>query len=230
MSTNAVNHTPATPTKPSPPMSSTHPTTAQAAAAFAAHLKKNQAEQLSRAMKHSRRDGVGRLLAADESGPGIAQLTSASDDAVEGIGHDQRGKQNQQDGQQAQHEGQQEGEQEGEQDGEQIRQRKKQQYDRREAQSIHIALYGSDLDTDDALATDALTDRLAPVTKDDGLFDVLHPDGSVLSVAVTHTPIRVSLLLSATSEGQNSQLRRCKMELEQRLGRRIGKDVVIAVL
>ncbi len=86
------------------------------------------------------------------------------------------------------------------------------------------------MESGDDLATDQLAERLALVSGDDGFFDVLHPDGSVLSVAVTHTPARVSLLLNTTSEGVNAQLKRCKMELEQRLARRMGKDVVIAIL
>ena len=76
--------------KPAPSVSSKPPSSAasgaaeaQTAAAFAAHLKKNQAEQQHRAMRHGRRDGVGRMLAADQSAPGMPALLNASEDAVE---------------------------------------------------------------------------------------------------------------------------------------------------
>ena len=171
---------------------------AQAAAAFAAHLKKNQSEQLHRAMRHGRRDGVRRIRAADESAPGMPALLTVSEDAVE------RG-------------------------GERPREQRQEQSDQQE-QSGSTAMAIIVLDTVDDIAADDLADRLAPVVDDDGLFDVLQPDGSTLSVAVTRSPARVSLLLSTNSVSRTAQLRRCRMELEQRLGRRIGKDVVIAVL
>lgn len=240
MSINAINNKPAAPTKAALSTSSAHAASAQAAAAaaaaaFAAHLKKNQAEQLSRAMRHARRDGVGRLLAADESAPGIAQLLSAGEDAVTCI--DQRHQ-----GGQGQSEKRQQNQQAGEQDREQNREtnaphelqqddtdneREQVRYtERSSALDQHIAALAGGNDA----STNALAERLAPLSANDGLFDVLHPDGSVLSVAVTHTPARVSLLLNTTSEGVNAQLKRCKMELEQRLARRMGKDVVIAIL
>lgn len=192
-----------------PAKPATQSASAQAAAAFASHLKKNQAEQLSRAMKHGRRDSVGRMLAADESAPGIPALLDAGEDVVERTGERHR------DQQDKQHD-----EQKNEQISEQISEQPRQQSDVADRPM---------LDRADQLATDILADQLAPLS-DDGLFDVLQPDGSVLSVAVTHSPARVSLLLSTTSVGSSTQLRRCKMELEHRLGRRIGKDVAIAVL
>ena len=171
---------------------------AQAAAAFAAHLKKNQTEQLHRAMRQGRRDGVGRTLAADESAPGMPALLAVGEDAVE------RG-------------------------GERPREQRQDPQDQQE-QSGSMPLSIVELDTADRIAADDLADRLGPLSEDDGLFDVLQPDGSTLSVAVTQSAARLSLLLSTRSVTGAAQLRRCRMELEQRLGRRIGKDVVIAVL
>lgn len=199
MHIDSVKKTPAAAPPAKPAMQSA---SAQAAAAFASHLKKNQAEQLSRAMKHGRRDSVGRMLAADESAPGMPALLDAGDEVVERTGERHR----------------------GESDHPSDEQPDEPHQQQSSAADMHM------LDKGDELATDSLADRLAPLSKDDGLFDVLQADGSVLSVAVTHSPARVSLLLSTTSVGGSAQLRRCKMELEHRLGRRIGKDVAIAVL
>ena len=194
--------------KPAPTVSSKPPSSAgsgaaaaQAAAAFAAHLKKNQTEQQHRAMRHGRRDGVGRMLAADESTPGMPALLTAGEDAVERSGERSRDQ----------------------------RQQHNDQSDQQE-QAAPSAMTIIALDTADSIAIDELASQLKPVADDDGLFDVLRPDGSVLSVAVTRSPMRLSLLLSTTSTDGTAQLRRCRMELEQRLGRRMGKDVVIAVL
>jgi hypothetical protein len=241
MSINTANSKPAAPAKSAPPTSSAHAASAQsaaAAAAFAAHLKKNQAEQLSRSMRHARRDGVGRLLAADESAPGIPQLLGAGDDAVTSIDQRHQGQQGQQGQSEARQQNQQEGDQDREQDLQQIVQQELQQSDPSNERQLSRVEAGTNLldqhvaamEAGNDAVTNALAERLAPLSANDGLFDVLHPDGSVLSVAVTHTPARVSLLLSTTSAHNNIHLRDRKMELEQRLGRRIGKDVVIAIL
>lgn len=190
-------------------------------------------------MRHARRDGAGRLLAADESAAGIPQLLCAGEDAVSGISQRQQGGQGQQ-GQQDQ----------SEQQNQQERQRGDSQISAQELprevqpedrgnevqpcrQEADCNLLGhpvAAMNSGDDAITDVLAEQLLPLAANDGLFEVLHPDGSVLSVAVTQTPVRVSLLLSTTSERDNAQLQNCKMELEQRMGRRIGKDVVIAIL
>ncbi len=241
MSVTTVNNKSAAPAKSVVPTSSAHPASAQVAAAataFAAHLKKNQAEQLHRAMRHARRDGVGRLLAAEESAPGIAQLLSTGDDAVTCISQRGQGQQGQQDQSESRQQHQQEKEQGHDQNREQKVLQEPPQDDLQNAQQAYRCEVRTSrhdqrlnaMDTGNDASIDALAARLAPLSANDGLFDVLHSDGSVLSVAVTHTPSRVSLLLSTSSECGNTKLRDCKMELEQRLGRRIGKDVVIAIL
>ncbi|GAA4016731.1 hypothetical protein [Actimicrobium antarcticum] len=75
-----------------------------------------------------------------------------------------------------------------------------------------------------------LVDQLAPLTANDGMFEVLIPSGAKLSIALKASANRVQILIGSDSASLGDQLKRKKMELEQRLGRRIGKDVVLAVL
>ena len=88
----------------------------------------------------------------------------------------------------------------------------------------------ADIDPPERFDQTGLIDELAPLAENDGLFEVLLPDGETVSVAVTTSSARVRFLLSTTSAGLGAQLRRRRMELEQHLGRRIGRDVALAVL
>ena len=180
---------------------------AQAAAVFSAHLKKNQMEQAARAAKHNRRDNVIRPTAANEPPMDAATLNNRIDDVDDYDGdaqHQQRDQQQQNNSQ---------GQDGQSQDG-----------------GLPIEQRLVMLDRMDELAAESLAEQLADLSEDDGLFDIVHADGSTLSVALTRSAARLSLLLSTASAPLQQQLQRCKMELEARLARRIGKDVVVAVL
>ncbi|MEB0022227.1 hypothetical protein [Actimicrobium sp. CCI2.3] len=88
----------------------------------------------------------------------------------------------------------------------------------------------SSADESDEFETDTLADQLAPLSANDGLFEVLLPTGKKLSVAVTVTANRLRFLLSSDADDLNEQIKRKKKELEQRIGRRTGKDVNLSVL
>ncbi|MFT5532182.1 MAG: hypothetical protein ACI8WM_003441 [Burkholderiaceae bacterium] len=82
----------------------------------------------------------------------------------------------------------------------------------------------------DGFDTEPLAEKLAPLSANDGLFEVLLPNGKRLSVAVTSTANRLRFLLSSDSDDLCAQIKRKKKELEQRIGRRTGKDVILSVL
>ncbi|EGF33477.1 hypothetical protein IMCC9480_3914 [Oxalobacteraceae bacterium IMCC9480] len=82
----------------------------------------------------------------------------------------------------------------------------------------------------DQFDADMLAGQLAPLSANDGLFEVLLPNGKKLSVAMTTTANRLRILLSSDAEDLNAQLKRKKKELEQCIARRTGKDVVLSVL
>lgn len=76
----------------------------------------------------------------------------------------------------------------------------------------------------------ALCDRLAPLAGDTGIFEVIMPSGARLGVVVDKAGSSVRFLISAANAGFGQQLRRRRMELEDRLERRIGRSVTLAVL
>jgi hypothetical protein len=82
----------------------------------------------------------------------------------------------------------------------------------------------------DEFDTTTLAEQLAPLAANDGLFEVLLPNGKKLSVAVTTTANRLRFLLSSDADDLSAQIKRKKKELEQRIARRTGKDVVLSVL
>jgi hypothetical protein len=94
--------------------------------------------------------------------------------------------------------------------------------------SIIDQLNGLGLDDDVDCA--GWADELAPLSANDGLFEVLLPGGHRLSVAVSSSAQQTCFLLSASSEDVQQRLKRKKMELEQQLQRRIGKAVAVTVL
>ncbi|MFC7518731.1 hypothetical protein ACFQUU_27340 [Herbaspirillum sp. GCM10030257] len=89
---------------------------------------------------------------------------------------------------------------------------------------VHAAGLDSDLDCG------TLADELLPMTADDGIFEILMPNGGTLGVAVSIQSAQVRLLLSPSDPKLGERLRRKKMELEGVLGRRMEKDVDITVL
>ena len=76
----------------------------------------------------------------------------------------------------------------------------------------------------------ALCDRLAPLAQDAGIFEIIMPSGARLGVVVDKADSSVRFLISASNAGFGQQLRRRRMELEDRLERRIGRSVMLAVL
>jgi hypothetical protein len=76
----------------------------------------------------------------------------------------------------------------------------------------------------------ALCDRLVPLAGDAGIFEVIMPSGARLGVVVDKAGSSVRFLISAANAGFGQQLRRRRMELEDRLERRIGRSVTLAVL
>lgn len=183
--------------------------TAQAAAAFSAHLKKSQAEQASRATKQHRRDAGVKSLTARESALQQSACHAGGEEVDDTRGQEQ---QSQQDHRQ-QHRDDEQG-----------------QPDLQEDVCLQLEHRLETLSAIDELATEALAEQLVQRSSDDGMFEVLQSDGDILSVAITQSAGRVSMLLGTSSVAKSTQLLRSKMELEQRLGRRIGKDVVVAIL
>ncbi|RJF96892.1 hypothetical protein D3870_21190 [Noviherbaspirillum cavernae] len=84
------------------------------------------------------------------------------------------------------------------------------------------------LDTE--LDCGTLADELMPMMEDDGIFQILMPNGHTLGVAVSIQSAQVRLLLNPSDAKLAERLRRKKMELEGVLGRRMEKDVDITVL
>jgi hypothetical protein len=76
----------------------------------------------------------------------------------------------------------------------------------------------------------SLTNELAPLGSNDGIFEVILPSGATLGVAVSTQASAVRFLLSTSGSGLATQLRRQRMELEGRLERRMGRHVMLTVL
>ena len=184
-------------------------TAVQAAAAFSAHLKKSQAEQANRAARQHRREAGSKSLTTREAELQQSALFTGEAEIDDLDGQDQQAHQ--------EHRQQQP-------DDEQNR------VDLQEDGCAQVEQRLETLSALDELATEALAEQLAQRSNDDGMFEILQSDGDTLSVAITQSAGRVSLLLGTSSVVKSAQLLRSKMELEQRLGRRIGKDVVVAVL
>jgi hypothetical protein len=77
---------------------------------------------------------------------------------------------------------------------------------------------------------DMLADHLGPMGEDNGIFELLLPDGDTLGVMVNKQPKRVTFMLTPSKGKFAERLRRDKMELEDSLGRRMGVDVKLTVL
>jgi hypothetical protein len=75
-----------------------------------------------------------------------------------------------------------------------------------------------------------LADRIAPLTGASGIFEVILPDGQQVGVAVDARPDSVRVHLSWENDKSAARARRCKMELQGRLERRIRKKVDVTVL
>jgi hypothetical protein len=75
-----------------------------------------------------------------------------------------------------------------------------------------------------------LADELTAQSAEEGIFEVMMPDGKTLGVVVRLDDKRAQFLLSPSDEELAERLRQGKMELEGHLGRRINKDVDISVL
>jgi hypothetical protein len=75
-----------------------------------------------------------------------------------------------------------------------------------------------------------LVDELAPMCANDGVFELILPDGECLGVAVSEGSSHVGLLLSPRSSKLAERLRKRQRELKEGLEQRIGRDVTITVL
>ncbi len=73
-------------------------------------------------------------------------------------------------------------------------------------------------------------DTLTPSAGDDGIFELLLPNGETMGVVVHTQPALVSFLLSLPSETSSKLLRPQQMELERHLERRIQRNVKITFL
>ncbi|MFJ3044649.1 hypothetical protein ACIPEN_02355 [Herbaspirillum chlorophenolicum] len=71
---------------------------------------------------------------------------------------------------------------------------------------------------------------LLPTEGDDGIFEVLLPDGSRLGVAVDIGEHHVAYLLTPSSEQFRAQINKKKMELQKALMQRMQTDVRLTVL
>ncbi|MCA1325661.1 hypothetical protein [Herbaspirillum sp. alder98] len=85
------------------------------------------------------------------------------------------------------------------------------------------ALAGGELDCD-------MLAGLLPTAGDDGIFEVLLPDGARLGVAVDVGEHHVAYLLSPSSEQFRAQINNRKMELQKALMQRMQTDVRLTVL
>lgn len=84
----------------------------------------------------------------------------------------------------------------------------------------------------DMTDTELLVDQLAPLAGAQGIFEVLLPNGGTLGVVVDVQPSAVHYLLSASNPKLSERLRneKEKRELKGGLERRIGRNVMLAVL
>ncbi|MEB0136383.1 hypothetical protein QN362_13655 [Actimicrobium sp. CCC2.4] len=187
MSTDSIQRKPATAPVPKPAAA---PTSTQENAAFAARMKKTNAEQ-GKNVRSGRRDDERLNIGASCSGSdqvtmaqGLTVVTAAA---------------------QRQHDGQ----------------------DRQTDSGWDAVGLSEGIDEFDA---DTLAGQLAPLSVNDGLFEVLLPNGKKLSVAMTTTANRLRILLTCEADDLSAQLKRRKKELEQGIARRTGKDVVLSVL
>lgn len=76
----------------------------------------------------------------------------------------------------------------------------------------------------------ALSDDLAAMAGDDGVFELIFPGGQTMGVVVTSQPSRTNFLLTPSSSALGSWLRQQRMELASHLETRIQKTVNITVL
>ncbi|MET3133330.1 hypothetical protein AAKU55_003620 [Oxalobacteraceae bacterium GrIS 1.11] len=83
---------------------------------------------------------------------------------------------------------------------------------------------------DAALDDEQLEAGLHGLHEQQGIFELLLPDGQSIAVVVNNSPSKLSFLLSASDRALGQRLQEKKMELEQRLQRRIARNVEIAVL
>lgn len=83
--------------------------------------------------------------------------------------------------------------------------------------------------SDDTLDCAALA-ALLPRGENDGIFDVMLPNGERMGVVVSGKSSSLSYLLSPATEKLGSRLRRQRMELEQRVERLTQRNVNITVL
>jgi hypothetical protein len=76
-----------------------------------------------------------------------------------------------------------------------------------------------------------LADELHALRGQQGIFELLLPDGGSIGVVVSSDAAHIGFLLSAADERLSRRLQQSRMELQRRLGRRIhDKDVQVAVL
>lgn len=75
-----------------------------------------------------------------------------------------------------------------------------------------------------------LIDELAPMCANDGVFELILPDGEHLGVAVSLGSSHVGLLLSPRSSSLAERLRKRQRELKEGLEQRMERDVTITVL
>jgi hypothetical protein len=80
------------------------------------------------------------------------------------------------------------------------------------------------------LDMDDLARELMPMTGDDGIFEVILPNGKKMGVAVHIQPGSVRFHLSTSDDKFGDRLRQRKMELRTHLERRIHRNVDITVL
>jgi hypothetical protein len=80
------------------------------------------------------------------------------------------------------------------------------------------------------LDMDDLARELMPMTGDDGIFEVILPNGKKMGVAVHIQPGAVRFHLSPSDDKFGERLRQRKMELRTHLERRIHRNVDITVL
>lgn len=80
------------------------------------------------------------------------------------------------------------------------------------------------------LDCDALAEEILPKSADNGIFEVLMPNGQTMGVVVNTHPNGTSLLLSPSDEKLAEKLKLQRTELEALLGRRMNRNVEINIL